>query len=123
SVYDKTGVVDLARSLAELGWELLSSRSTAQALADAGLPVTDVADVTGVPPTLGHRAVTLHPRIHGGALADREDPAHREDMAENGIAPMDLVGPTLSPYPTEPSVELLAIGGRALVRAAGKTHR
>jgi phosphoribosylaminoimidazolecarboxamide formyltransferase/IMP cyclohydrolase len=123
SVYDKTGVVDLARALVEGGWELLSSRSTAQALAEAGLPVTDVADVTGVPPILGHRVVTLHPRIHGGLLADREDAAHREDMAEYGIAPIDLVVSNLYPFATDPSIELIDIGGPALVRAAAKNHR
>jgi phosphoribosylaminoimidazolecarboxamide formyltransferase/IMP cyclohydrolase len=123
SVYDKTGVVSLAGALHELGWQLLSSRSTAQALAEAGLPVTDVADVTGVPPILGHRVVTLHPRIHGGLLADRDDPAHREDMAEYGIEPIDLVVSNLYPFASDPSIELIDIGGPALVRAAAKNHR
>ena len=71
SVYDKTGVVDLARELHELGWSLLSSGGTAAVIADAGVPVTDVAEITGVPAILGHRVVTLHPKVHGGILADR----------------------------------------------------
>jgi phosphoribosylaminoimidazolecarboxamide formyltransferase/IMP cyclohydrolase len=123
SVYDKTGVVELATALHELGWQLLSSRSTAQALAEAGLPVTDVADVTGVPPILGHRVVTLHPRIHGGLLADREEPSHIEDMAEYGIQPIDLVVSNLYPFSSDPSIELIDIGGPAMVRAAAKNHR
>jgi phosphoribosylaminoimidazolecarboxamide formyltransferase/IMP cyclohydrolase len=85
--------------------------------------VTDVADVTGVPPILGHRVVTLHPRIHGGLLADRDDPAHREDMAEYGIEPIDLVVSNLYPFSTDPSIELIDIGGPALVRAAAKNHK
>jgi phosphoribosylaminoimidazolecarboxamide formyltransferase / IMP cyclohydrolase len=123
SVYDKSGVVELATALHEMGWQLLSSRSTAQALADAGLPVTDVADVTGVPPILGHRVVTLHPRIHGGLLADREDEAHREDMAEYGIEPIDLVVSNLYPFSSDPSIDLIDIGGPALTRAAAKNHQ
>jgi phosphoribosylaminoimidazolecarboxamide formyltransferase/IMP cyclohydrolase len=122
SVYDKTGVVDLARALHELGWELVSSRSTAAALAEAGIPVTDTADITGFPPILGHRVVTLHPKIHGGLLADPDDPAHRDDMAEYGIEPIDLVVSNLYPFTTDPSVELIDIGGPAMVRAAAKNH-
>ena len=75
SVYDKSGIADLARSLVDAGWELLSSGGTARAIADAGLPVTDVADHTGSPIMLGHRVVTLHPKIHGGILAIRSDAA------------------------------------------------
>ena len=84
SVYDKTGVVELARGLVEAGWELISSGGTARAIADAGLPVVDVAEHTGSPIMLGHRVVTLHPKVHGGILADRDDPEHRADMAEHG---------------------------------------
>ncbi len=78
SVFDKSGVVELARGLVELGWELISSGGTAAVIAEAGMPVTDVADHTGSPIMLGHRVVTLHPRIHGGILADRDDPEHRD---------------------------------------------
>ena len=87
SVYDKTGVVDLARRLHDLGWTLVSSGGTARALAGAGLPVTDVADLTGTPAILGHRVVTLHPKVHGGLLADPDDPAHVADMEAHGIEP------------------------------------
>ena len=81
SVYDKSGIVELARGLADLGVDLVSSGGTAAALREAGLAVTDPAEITGFPPILGHRVVTLHPKVHGGILADRSDPAHRADMA------------------------------------------
>ena len=80
SVYDKAGVTDLARHLDALGWTLVSSGGTAAAIAGAGLPVTDVADLTGVPAILGHRVVTLHPKVHGGILGDPTDAEHRADM-------------------------------------------
>jgi phosphoribosylaminoimidazolecarboxamide formyltransferase/IMP cyclohydrolase len=122
SVYDKTGLVELGRALHDLGVELVSSRSTAQALADGGLPVTDVADVTGVPPILDHRVVTLHPRIHGGLLAEPDKPQHQADMAEHGIEPFQLVVSNLYPFLSDPSVDLIDIGGPAMVRAAAKNH-
>jgi phosphoribosylaminoimidazolecarboxamide formyltransferase/IMP cyclohydrolase len=122
SVYDKAGVVELARGLSELGWELVSSRSTAAALTDAGLPVTDVADITGYPPILGHRVVTLHPKIHGGLLADRSDPEHVAEMERYDIAGIDLVVSNLYPFSTDPGIELIDIGGPAMVRAAAKNH-
>jgi len=122
SVYDKSGVVELARGLESAGWTLVSSRSTAAALREAGIEVTDVADITGVPPILGHRVVTLHPKIHGGLLADREDPEHRADMEQYGIEPFDLVVSNLYPFGQDPSVELIDIGGPTLVRAAAKNH-
>jgi phosphoribosylaminoimidazolecarboxamide formyltransferase/IMP cyclohydrolase len=129
SVYDKTGVVDLARGLTELGWDLVSSGGTAAAIAEAGLPVVDLADITGVPAILGHRVVTLHPKIHGGILADRNDPAHRADMEQYGIEPFDLVVSNLYPFGADPStfehgaadpIELVDIGGPTLIRAAAK---
>jgi phosphoribosylaminoimidazolecarboxamide formyltransferase / IMP cyclohydrolase len=122
SVYDKTGVAELARGLHDLGWELVSSRSTAQALADAGLPVTDVAEITGFPPILDHRVVTLHPKIHGGLLADPTSETHRAEMAEYDIEPFDLVVSNLYPFHTDPSVDLIDIGGPAMTRAAAKNH-
>ena len=73
SVYDKTGIADVASALHELGWSIVSSGGTARAVAEAGVPVTDVADLTGVPAILDHRVVTLHPRVHGGLLADPTD--------------------------------------------------
>jgi phosphoribosylaminoimidazolecarboxamide formyltransferase/IMP cyclohydrolase len=122
SVYDKTGLVDFARGLHELGVELVSSGGTARALADAGLPVTTVEQVTGVPEMLDHRVVTLHPKIHGGILADRGKEAHRADLEQHGIAPFDLVVSNLYPFATDPGVELIDIGGPAMVRAAAKNH-
>jgi len=123
SVYDKTGIVELARGLADLGWELLSSGGTARAIAEAGLDVTDVADLTGVPAILGHRVVTLHPKVHGGILADRDDPEHRADMEAYGIEGIDLVVVNLYPFSSDPSIELIDIGGPAMVRAAAKNHQ
>jgi phosphoribosylaminoimidazolecarboxamide formyltransferase/IMP cyclohydrolase len=122
SVYDKRGVVDLARGLAGLGWTLVASGGTAAALREAGLDVTDTADITGFPAILGHRVVTLHPAIHGGLLADPDDPEHRHDMERHGIEPFDLVVANLYPFSSDPSVELIDIGGPAVVRAAAKNH-
>ena len=122
SVYDKAGVADLAKGLHELGWRLLSSGGTARTIADAGLPVTDVADLTGYPAILGHRVVTLHPVVHGGLLADLSDPEHRRDLATHGIEPIDLLVAGLYPFESEPSVELIDVGGPAMIRAAAKNH-
>src|SRR6478752_8722924 len=91
SVYDKTGIVDLARRLHDLGVELVSSGGTASVIADAGVPVIDVADFTGYPAMLGHRVVTLHPLVHGAILADINDPAHQADIVQYGIKPFGLV--------------------------------
>ena len=85
SVYDKEGLVELAQGLADLGWELVASGNTAAALAGAGIDHLGVAEVTGSPEMLGGRVKTLHPKIHGGILADRDDPAHRADLEANGI--------------------------------------
>ncbi|MBW3573839.1 MAG: bifunctional phosphoribosylaminoimidazolecarboxamide formyltransferase/IMP cyclohydrolase [Actinobacteria bacterium] len=122
SVYDKTGVVDLAAALVDLGWELVSSGGTARAIAAAGLPVVAVEQVTGSPEMLGHRVVTLHPALHGGILADRSDPAHVADLERFGITPVDLVVSNLYPFRSAPSVEMIDIGGPAMVRAAAKNH-
>ena len=122
SVYDKSGIVELARGLHEIGWSLLSSGGTARTIAEAGVPVTDVADITGVPAILGHRVVTLHPKVHGGILADPDDPDHRRDLEEHGIEPIDLVVVNLYPFASDPSVDLIDIGGPAMVRAAAKNH-
>jgi phosphoribosylaminoimidazolecarboxamide formyltransferase/IMP cyclohydrolase len=122
SVFDKTGVVELAKGLHELGWDLLSSGGTAKAIAEAGTPVTDVADVTGYPAILGHRVVTLHPKVHGGILADIADPEHRADLEKHGIEPVALVVVNLYPFNSNPSIELIDVGGPAMVRAAAKNH-
>jgi phosphoribosylaminoimidazolecarboxamide formyltransferase/IMP cyclohydrolase len=122
SVYDKTGIAELAGALHDAGWELLSSGGTAATVAAAGIPVTDVADLTGFPPILGHRVVTLHPKVHGGLLADVDDPGHRADMVDHGIEPIHLVVVNLYPFASDPSIELIDIGGPAMVRAAAKNH-
>ena len=122
STFDKTGVVDLAAGLVELGWELIASAGTARVLAAAGLPVVDVADYTDSPVMLGHRVVTLHPRIHGGILADRDDPSHRADLEANRIDPIDLVVANLYPFEASPGIEMIDIGGPTMVRAAAKNH-
>ena len=120
SVYDKTGVVELASSLHGLGWELLSSGGTAKVIADAGIPVVDVAEITGFPAILGHRVVTLHPAIHGALLADTNNPEHLADMATHGIEPISLAVVNLYPFSLQPSIELIDVGGPAMVRAAAK---
>ena len=130
SVYDKTGIVELARGLADLGWDLVSSGGTATALRDAGLEVADTADVTGFPAILGHRVVTLHPKIHGGILSDRSA-EHRAEMDEYGIEAIDLVVGNLYPFGSDPDAfahgggtaeDVIDIGGPAMVRAAAKNH-
>ena len=122
SVYDKTGIVDLAADLHSLGWKLVSSGGTAKAVAAAGIPVTDVAELTGVPAILDHRVVTLHPKIHGGLLADPTKPEHQADMAEYGIEPISLVVVNLYPFSSQPGIDLIDIGGPAMVRASAKNH-
>jgi phosphoribosylaminoimidazolecarboxamide formyltransferase/IMP cyclohydrolase len=122
SVYDKTGLIEFARGLADLGVTLLGSGGTATALADAGIPVTPVEEVTGAPEMLGGRVKTLHPRIHGGILADRGQASHGADLAEQGIEPIDLVVVNLYPFLERPSIETIDIGGPTMVRAAAKNH-
>jgi phosphoribosylaminoimidazolecarboxamide formyltransferase/IMP cyclohydrolase len=122
SVYDKEGLVELARGLSELGWELVASGNTAAALADAGIAHLLVADVTGSPEMLGGRVKTLHPKIHGGILADRDEPSHLADLEAQGIEPIDLVVSNLYPFSSDPSIELIDIGGPSMVRGAAKNH-
>jgi phosphoribosylaminoimidazolecarboxamide formyltransferase/IMP cyclohydrolase len=132
SVTDKTGLVDLARALAARGVELLSTGGTAATLREAGLPVIDVAAVTGLPEMLDGRVKTLHPMIHGGLLADRDRDTHRADLERHGIAGIDLLIVNLYAFeatvaragitPAE-GVEKIDIGGPAMIRAASKNHR
>ena len=122
SVYDKSGVIDLAQRLVLMGWEIISSGGTSAALADAGIPVTPVEQVTGAPEMLDGRVKTVHPVIHGGLLADLSNPGHVRDLAERGITPIDLVVSNLYPFRSDPSVEQIDIGGPAMVRAAAKNH-
>ena len=122
SVYDKAGIVELASGLHDLGWRLVSSGGTARVLADAGLPVTDVADLTGFPAILGHRVVTLHPAVHAGLLADLDQPEHRSELEELGIEPIGLLVVNLYPFSSDPGIELIDVGGPAMIRAAAKNH-
>ena len=123
SVWDKTGLVEFATGLVALDVELIASGGTASALAQAGVAHRDVADVTGFPEMLGGRVKTLHPRIHGGILADRSKPEHMAALQDNDIEAIDLVVCNLYPFSADPSVELIDIGGPAMVRAAAKNHQ
>src|SRR5690349_12700065 len=98
SVYDKTGVVDVARQLAALGCELISTGGTAAALREAGLTVAEVSDLTGFPEILDGRVKTLHPAIHAGLLARRDLPEHVAELEKHGIAPIDVVVSNLYPF-------------------------
>jgi phosphoribosylaminoimidazolecarboxamide formyltransferase/IMP cyclohydrolase len=122
SVYDKEGLVDLASGLVDLGWELVASGNTAKALAAAGIDHVEVATLTGAPEMLGGRVKTLHPKIHGGILADRSQPEHLADLAAQGIEVIDLVVCNLYPFSSDPSIELIDVGGPTMVRAAAKNH-
>jgi phosphoribosylaminoimidazolecarboxamide formyltransferase / IMP cyclohydrolase len=122
SVWDKTGMVEFARGLHELGVELVSSGGTAKAIDEAGIPVTYLADVTGFPEMLDHRVVTLHPNVHGGILADRGKASHRADLEQYGIEPFDIVVSNLYPFRESPDIETIDIGGPAMTRAAAKNH-
>jgi phosphoribosylaminoimidazolecarboxamide formyltransferase/IMP cyclohydrolase len=130
SVYDKTGLEDLVRGLHEAGVELVSTGGSARLIADLGVPVTKVEDLTGFPECLDGRVKTLHPRVHAGILADRRLPTHVAQLADLGIAPFDLVVSNLYPFadtvrsgasPDE-CVEQIDIGGPSMVRAAAKNH-
>jgi phosphoribosylaminoimidazolecarboxamide formyltransferase/IMP cyclohydrolase len=122
SVHDKTGVVDLARGLTDLGWEIISSGGTSKALQDAGVAVTSVEVITASQEMLGGRVKTLHPKIHGGILADRSKPEHMADLDAQGIEPIDLVVCNLYPFRSSPSIEMIDVGGPTMVRAAAKNH-
>ena len=130
SVYDKTGLVELATALDGAGVEILSTGSTAAVIAGAGLPVTPVEEVTGFPECLQGRVKTLHPAVHAGILADRRKPDHMDQLAALGVAPIDLVVVNLYPFtdtvashaPFDACVEQIDIGGPAMVRAAAKNH-
>jgi phosphoribosylaminoimidazolecarboxamide formyltransferase/IMP cyclohydrolase len=123
SVYDKAGVVELAQSLHDLGWQLLSSGGTAAVISKANIPVTDVAEITGFQAILGHRVVTLHPAVHGALLADLDNEEHRADLQRHNIEPIALAVINLYPFASQPSIELIDVGGPAMVRAAAKNFQ
>ena len=132
SVSDKTGVADFARGLVELGIEVVSTGGTADALREAGVEVRDVSDLTGSPEILDGRVKTLHPHLHAGLLAVRDDPEHERTLEAEGIEPIDLVCVNLYPFERtvarrdvgeEEAVENIDIGGPTMIRAAAKNHR
>lgn len=130
SVWDKAGLVDFARELVGLGVELVSTGGTASTLREAGLPVTDVASVTGAPGILDGRVKTLHPAVHGGILARRDVEAHMATIEALDIPPIDLVAVNLYPFEAtvaegaayDATVEMIDVGGPAMIRAAAKNH-
>ncbi len=130
SVSDKTGLIDFARALAARGVELLSTGGTCKALADAGLPVKDVSEVTGFPEIMDGRVKTLHPKVHGGLLAVRNDPEHVAAMEAHGIGGIDLLVVNLYPFEATvakgadwaTAIENIDIGGPAMIRASAKNH-
>jgi phosphoribosylaminoimidazolecarboxamide formyltransferase/IMP cyclohydrolase len=131
SVSDKTGLVDFARALTEQGVELISTGGTRKTLADAGLPVRDVSEVTGFPEMMDGRVKTLHPKVHGGLLAIRSNKEHVASMQSHGIAPIDLLVVNLYPFEAtiakgdadfDTCIENIDIGGPAMIRAAAKNH-
>ena len=132
SVSDKTGVVDFARGLHELGVEIISTGGTMKAIADAGIPVKSVSEVTGFPEMMDGRVKTLHPMIHGGILAIRDNPEHVKAMKEHGITGIDLVAVNLYPFretiakpdvTRAEAIENIDIGGPSMVRAAAKNYK
>src|SRR5215207_2870871 len=132
SVSDKTGLVEFARALRGFGVELLSTGGTAKALREAGLEVRDVSDVTSFPEMMDGRVKTLHPRIHGGILAVRDNPEHARALEEHGIGAIDMVVVNLYPFEQtvaregvtlEEAVEQIDIGGPSMVRSAAKNFK
>jgi phosphoribosylaminoimidazolecarboxamide formyltransferase/IMP cyclohydrolase len=130
SVSDKTGLIDFARALSAAGVELISTGGTCKAIADAGIPVRDVSDVTGFPEMMDGRVKTLHPAVHGGLLAIRENPEHEAAMLAHNIAPIDLLVVNLYPFEAtvakgadyDDCIENIDIGGPAMIRGAAKNH-
>ncbi|EEH64744.1 MGS-like domain protein, partial [Actinomyces urogenitalis DSM 15434] len=130
SVYDKTGLTELASALVEAGVEIVSTGSTAATIAGAGLPVTPVEQVTGFPECLEGRVKTLHPRVHAGILADRRKHEHMAQLSDLEVTPIDLVVVNLYPFtdtvasgaPFDACVEQIDIGGPSMIRAAAKNH-
>ncbi|MBA2276668.1 MAG: bifunctional phosphoribosylaminoimidazolecarboxamide formyltransferase/IMP cyclohydrolase, partial [Chloroflexia bacterium] len=131
SCSDKTGIVALARGLVDLGYEVVSTGGTFDALTAAGLPAVPISDVTGFPELLDGRVKTLHPAIHGGILARADDPRHQQHLVDHGVTAIDLVAVNLYPFARtvadrgvsdEDAIEQIDIGGPALIRAAAKNH-
>lgn len=132
SVSDKTGIVEFARGLHELGVEIISTGGTMKTIAEAGIPVKSVSEITGFPEMMDGRVKTLHPKIHGGILAIRDNPSHVKAMEEHGIGGIDLVAVNLYPFretvakpdvTREEAIENIDIGGPSMVRAAAKNYK
>lgn len=132
SVSDKSGIVDLAQTLADLGIQIISTGGTAKAIADAGIPVTGIEEITGFPEMMDGRVKTLHPKIHGGLLARRDDQSHINSMTQHEILPIDLVVVNLYPFEAtiaragvtdQEAIEQIDIGGPSMVRSAAKNHQ
>ncbi len=132
SVSDKTGVVGLAKGLAQLGYEIISTGGTAKTLKEAGIPIVSISDLTGFPEMLDGRVKTLHPKVHGGILGMRSSTQHQKQMREQGIEPIDLVVVNLYPFEAtvakhnvtlEEAIENIDIGGPAMLRSAAKNHK
>ena len=122
SVFDKSSIVTFAQRLKDFGAEIVSSGGTARVLNEAGVACLDVADLTGYPPILSHRVVTLHPMVHGGLLGNPSDPEHAQDFETYGIKPFDMVVGNLYPFSAQPSIEMIDIGGPSMLRSAAKNH-
>ncbi|MFT3964452.1 MAG: bifunctional phosphoribosylaminoimidazolecarboxamide formyltransferase/IMP cyclohydrolase, partial [Sphingobium sp.] len=130
SVSDKTGILELARGLSERGVELVSTGGTAKAIRDAGLSVKDISEITGFPEMMDGRVKTLHPVVHGGLLAVRDNDEHVASMVEHGIGAIDLVAVNLYPFAAtvargasrDEIIENIDIGGPSMVRSAAKNH-
>lgn len=132
SVYDKMGVVEFAKGLSKLGVEIISSGGTARLLKENGLGVTEVSEYTGFPEMMDGRVKTLHPKVHGGLLALRDNPLHVQQMKEHGIRPIDMVVVNLYPFEQtiakegvtmEKAIENIDIGGPSMIRSAAKNHK
>ena len=130
SVYDKTGVADFAKALAALGIEIVSTGGTSKLIAETGAAVRDIADLTGFPEMMDGRVKTLHPKVHGGLLAVRDDAGHKASMEQHGIGAIDLVAVNLYPFEATiakgasyaDTIENIDIGGPAMIRSAAKNH-
>ena len=131
SVYNKESVAEFAKSLSEIGIQIISSGGTSRALKKAGIKVTDLSEFTGYPEMMDGRVKTLHPKIHGGILMDRDKESHVKEAEKNGIIPIDLVVANLYPFEEtilgEPSleeaIENIDIGGPTIIRAAAKNFK
>ncbi len=132
SVTDKTGITELASALHDMGVEVLSTGGTAKVIRDAGVPVKDVSELTGFPEMMGGRVKTLHPKVHGGILAIRDDAEHRKAMEDNGILPIDMVVVNLYAFEKTvakegvtlaEAIENIDIGGPTMLRSSAKNFR